>query len=349
MIPTTIINPPLNSAPPNSAPGHLVHEYPYNHDRRLFTVPIDAGEPLACLQITIPPLPVNLPYYWPLSAWPSHLHLTNVMRTRKYQIQTAHNTSLVPTTHLVPGYFLLSHQSCKKFVSHTQLLLDHKSTSPTDHTPILIIADHPKIMPPKSSKTTRKPPPEGVTAPYPPFGQHPSDPSNTRLDHALKPPPPQLSTIRKIASCSKSAYAPKAKQPPPRGCSAAPTRHSYPIFTNNDASTTTTSSLTLGSASIAPSRRKSPSAIYRPRSLSRPTISSTVQSPPVPSKNQMEVSPPLTAMVPYVKALEARRVSRMAELLAREKAEEDARSHLTSKKCAAKKNGLLIWKPASWS
>jgi hypothetical protein len=181
-------------------------------------------------------------------------------------------------------------------------------------------------MPPRSSKTTCKPPPE-VAAPYPPFGHHPSNPSNNRLlarDHSVEPRPLQLPPPKKTISHSKSVSAPKAKQPPPRGRSAAPTSYTYSIF-NNDASTTTTSSLTLDSTSIVPSRRKSPPEIPRPRSQSRPAISSTVEFPPIPPNNQLRNPSPSPVMVPYVKASEACRTSRVADQLAREKAAQTAR------------------------
>jgi hypothetical protein len=134
LIPTTIIiNPPPSTAFPDFALGCYNHKYLSKHARRCPTIFPDAVAPPACSRTSIPSLPIRYPFSWPLPACPSHLCSADLVRTRKYQKQDGNNTSPVPTTHFYPGWtpdFSHSHQNCKKFRPHNQLLLDHKSTLP---------------------------------------------------------------------------------------------------------------------------------------------------------------------------------------------------------------------------
>jgi hypothetical protein len=122
----------------------------------------------------------------------------------------------------------------------------------------------------------------------------------------------------KPSSRSKSVTTvPQDKTILSRGRSATPSKSTYPIFLNN-ASTTTTSSLTLGS-SVAPFQQH-PS---RNQSSKATAVSTTIRPIvpliPLAKKTLFEES------VPSVRASDARRGSRIAVLLANEKVADAAR------------------------
>jgi hypothetical protein len=191
---------------------------------------------------------------------PLHLHITNMMCPRMHQKLFGWDTSIPHTTHFYPSFELpepLPHYVCIRFVSHKHPALPfHNSPFPSIHTTNHSLFYLKTTMPARSARSTRKTTPEAA-APYPPFGRHPSDPLEI-CRSALPPTDPQpmpcdqptAAPTTKPSSRSKSvSTVPQAKTICPRGRSAAPTKATYPIFLN-DASTTTTSSLTLGSSNV---------------------------------------------------------------------------------------------------
>ncbi len=259
----------------------------------------------------------------PPTVCPSHRYTMNLMGSSSHQNQFGRDTSNFPSTHyLSPTKIGFSHslQVTKKSVSHSRPRFNHKSHLYPNRKTFPILITPSLSMLPRSTKPTQKPPPE-VAAPYPPFGRHPSDPLGTLrapyIATDLSPLP--LSTKTKISICSKSASTPRAMKSHPRGRSAAPTKATYPIFANN-ASTTTTSSLTLASSSIAPSQHQS-NTLTGLVPFSLPAPASTINFPPIPSGPCAKGSTaPSFAAIPYIKASKARRGSCVADLLTREKA-----------------------------
>jgi hypothetical protein len=175
----------------------------------------------------------------------------HMMCPRTHQKLFGRDTSIPHTTRFYPSFELpgpLPHYVCIRFGSHKH---------PTTNHSLFYLKT---MMPPRSARSTRKTPPEAA-APYPPFGRHPSDPLEIRRS-ALPPTNPRpmprdqpaAAPTTKPSSQSKSvSTVPQAKTICPWGCSATPTKATYPIFLNN-ASTTTTSSFTLGSSN-APSQQ----------------------------------------------------------------------------------------------
>ncbi len=255
-----------------------------------------------CRQTPITHLPV------PPTVCPSHQHTTNLMGSSSHQNLFGRDTSNFPSTHyLSPTEISFSHslQATKKSVLHSRPRFNHKSHLYPNHKTFLILVTPSLSMLPRSTKPTRKTPPE-VAAPYPPFGRHPSDPLGTLrapyIATDLSPLP--LSTKTKISIRSKSASTPRAMKSHPQGRSAAPTKATYPIFAN-DTSTTTTSSLTLASSSIVPSQHQS-NTLTGLVPFSLPAPASTIDFLPIPSRPCAKGSTvPSFATIPYVKASKA--------------------------------------------
>ncbi len=221
----------------------------------------------------------------PPTVCPSHQHTTNLMGPSSHQKLFGWDTSNFPSTHyLSPTKISFSHslQDTKTSVSHSHPSFNHKSHLYPNCKTFPILVTPSLSMSPRSTKPTRKPPPE-VAAHYPPFGHHPSDPLGTlHAPHKgtdLSPHP--LPTTTKISIRSKSASTPRATKSHRQGQSAAPTKATYPIFANN-ASTTTTSSLTIASSSITPSQHQS-DILTGLAPFSLPAPASTIDFPPIPS------------------------------------------------------------------
>jgi hypothetical protein len=137
---------------------------------------------------------------------------------------------------------------------------------------------------------------------------------------------------------------PQEKPSHPRGHSAAPTKATYSIFTNN-ASTTLTLSLTLGSSTIAPPQCQSSLTTSRlHHSPLCAAINSTIDFPPI-SPIPLTQGTMTTVAGPYVTASEARRITCEATQLAHEKASKAARYTLDLKEVCRQKDVSRIWKP----
>jgi hypothetical protein len=111
---------------------------------------------------------------------PPHPGATCMVLSRLLQKLFGTDTSHLPTTHFLllfgpPGP--LSHYVCIRSGSHKHSVFTPHNTplSPNNPSKLFAPLDKP-TMPPRSAKSSRKPPPETV-APYPPFGRHPSDPA----------------------------------------------------------------------------------------------------------------------------------------------------------------------------
>ncbi len=303
--PTLFVNPSASQSNPTFGPD--VRTHPSNP----ISIPVAFASnlnppmlsfcPRSLISARLQSTTVSIPSPSPVR--PSHPHITNLMGPRTHQKLFGQDTSVFQATHIVSTIPLIVlhslHVDAKigphkhSTPSHHLLLRHHIFQIPLTTHRSTHLPPHPTLhpmMPSQIKKTAQKSPPEVAPAPYPPFGHHPSDLSTSpHITHPLMAPQslqtPQSvpTTATKAPIRSKSVTNPQAKKPPPRGRSAVPTKATYTIFTN-DASTTSTSSLTLGSSTIASSHCQ-PSSLTMPTHQPTlfPTITTTSDVQPTPS------------------------------------------------------------------